>query len=121
VVREAFRPEFLNRLDEIILFNRLNRADMTGIVAIQIERLAKLLEDRKLKLELTDAANQWLANAGYDPVYGARPLKRTIQRSLQDPLAMLILEGRIQEGERIGVDAGDGGLLINGKAVPLAA
>ncbi len=121
VVRDAFRPEFLNRLDEIILFNRLGRADMTGIVAIQIERLGQLLAERKLRLELTDAAKQWLANAGYDPVYGARPLKRTIQKSLQDPLAMLILEGRIEEGQLIKVDAGDGGLLINGAAVPLAA
>jgi len=121
VVRQAFRPEFLNRLDEIILFHRLGRDDMAGIVEIQIERLAGLLEDRKLTLKLSDAAKRWLANAGYDPVYGARPLKRTIQKSLQDPLARLILEGRVREGETVEVDAGDGGLLINGAVVPLAA
>jgi ATP-dependent Clp protease ATP-binding subunit ClpB len=121
VVRQAFRPEFLNRLDEIILFHRLGRDDMAGIVEIQIERLAGLLEDRKLALKLSDAAKRWLANAGYDPVYGARPLKRTIQKSLQDPLARLILEGRVREGETVEVDAGDGGLLINGAVVPLAA
>jgi ATP-dependent Clp protease ATP-binding subunit ClpB len=76
---------------------------------------------RKITLELSDAAKAWLANAGYDPVYGARPLKRTIQRQLQDPLARMILEGRIQDGETVRVDAGESGLLINGAAVPLAA
>jgi len=121
VVRASFRPEFLNRLDEIILFNRLDREDMKGIVDIQLRRLEALLEDRKLRLELSDAAKTWLANAGYDPVYGARPLKRVIQRNLQDPLALLILEGKVREGETVRVDAGDGGLLINGSAVPLAA
>ncbi len=121
VVRQAFRPEFLNRLDEIILFHRLGRDDMAGIVDIQIQRLAKLLEDRKLTLELSDGAKRWLADAGYDPVYGARPLKRTLQKGLQDPLARLILEGRIRDGDRVRVDAGDGGLLINGAAVQLAA
>jgi ATP-dependent Clp protease ATP-binding subunit ClpB len=120
-VRTSFRPEFLNRLDETILFHRLGRDDMAGIVEIQIARLAELLEERKLGLMLSDAAKRWLAEAGYDPVYGARPLKRTIQRSLQDPLARLILEGRIREGEEIRVDAGEGGLSINGTAVPLAA
>ncbi len=121
VVRQAFRPEFLNRLDEIILFHRLGRDEMTGIVDIQVQRLAKLLEDRKLALELSDRAKRWLADAGYDPVYGARPLKRTLQKSLQDPLARMILEGRIRDGDPVRVDAGDGGLLINGAAVPLAA
>jgi ATP-dependent Clp protease ATP-binding subunit ClpB len=121
VVRQAFRPEFLNRLDEIILFHRLGRDDMAGIVEIQIQRLAALLEDRKLTLELSDKAKRWLADAGYDPVYGARPLKRTLQKSLQDPLARLILEGRIREGDHVRVDAGESGLLINGSAVPLAA
>jgi ATP-dependent Clp protease ATP-binding subunit ClpB len=121
VVRASFRPEFLNRLDEIILFHRLGRDDMAGIVDIQVERLAGLLEERKLELELSDGARRWLAEAGYDPVYGARPLKRSIQRSLQDPLARLILEGRIRDGDRIQVDVGENGLLINGAAVPLAA
>ena len=121
VVQTAFRPEFLNRLDEIILFNRLGRADMSGIVDIQLRRLASLLEDRKLSLDLSDAAKRWLAEAGYDPVYGARPLKRTIQRNLQDPLARLILEGTILDGSTITVDANDQGLLINGERAAIAA
>jgi ATP-dependent Clp protease ATP-binding subunit ClpB len=120
-VRASFRPEFLNRLDEIILFERLSREHMKGIVEIQLRRLEKLLQERKVTLEISDAAKTWLANAGYDPVYGARPLKRTIQRSLQDPLARMILEGRIGDGDRVSVDAGESGLLINGAAVPLAA
>jgi ATP-dependent Clp protease ATP-binding subunit ClpB len=120
-VRANFRPEFLNRLDETILFHRLGRGDMTGIVAIQLRRLEALLEDRKIRLDITDRAKRWLAEAGYDPVYGARPLKRTIQKSLQDPLARLILEGRIQDGDVVEVDAGDGGLLINGAAAQMAA
>ncbi len=121
VVRASFRPEFLNRLDEIILFHRLGRDDMAGIVEIQLRHLEGLLEDRKITLEITDAAKRWLAEAGYDPVYGARPLKRTIQKSLQDPLARQILEGTIRDGDRVDVDAGESGLLINGAAVPLAA
>jgi ATP-dependent Clp protease ATP-binding subunit ClpB len=121
VVRASFRPEFLNRLDEIILFERLSRAHMKGIVEIQLKRLEALLADRKITLELSDAAREWLANAGYDPVYGARPLKRTIQKNLQDPLARQILEGKIRDGDRVEVDAGESGLLINGAAVPLAA
>jgi ATP-dependent Clp protease ATP-binding subunit ClpB len=121
VVRSSFRPEFLNRLDEIILFERLSREHMKGIVEIQLKRLEALLEERKVTLEITDAAERWLAEAGYDPVYGARPLKRTIQKSLQDPLARQILEGQIGDGDTVSVDAGDGGLLINGAAVPLAA
>jgi len=94
---------------------------MKGLVDIQLKRLEDLLAERKIALSLTDAAKAWLANAGYDPVYGARPLKRTIQRTLQDPLARLILEGKVGEGDTVQVDAGDGGLLINGTAVPLAA
>lgn len=121
VVQAAFRPEFINRLDEIILFNRLSRDDMTGIVDIQLARLSALLEDRKLNLELSSAAKTWLADAGYDPVYGARPLKRTIQKNLQDPLARLILEGKIVDGAVVNVDAGESGLLINGENVALAA
>ena len=121
VVRASFRPEFLNRLDEIILFERLSREHMKGIVEIQLKRLEGLLAERKIALDITDAAKRWLAEAGYDPVYGARPLKRTIQRSLQDPLARMILEGRIGDGDRVSVDAGESGLLINGAAVPLAA
>jgi ATP-dependent Clp protease ATP-binding subunit ClpB len=120
-VQAHFRPEFLNRLDEIILFHRLGRGDMTGIVEIQLQRLEALLEDRKIKLAIADGAKRWLAEAGYDPVYGARPLKRVIQKSLQDPLARLILEGRIRDGDVVEVDAGDGGLLINGAAAAMAA
>ena len=119
VVRAEFRPEFLNRLDEIILFERLSRHHMKGIVDIQLERLKQLLVDRKIALELTEDAKAWLANAGYDPIYGARPLKRAIQRSLQDPLARMILEGKVADGQAVQVDAGEGGLLINGDAVPL--
>src|ERR1700758_3887185 len=111
-VRAAFRPEFLNRLDEILLFRRLSRDDMKGIVAIQLERLRKLLADRKITLEVDTAASAWLANAGYDPVYGARPLKRVIQRELQNPLAQQILEGRIPDGATVHVGAGDKGLVI---------
>ncbi len=111
-VRAAFRPEFLNRLDEILLFRRLSRDDMKGIVAIQIERLKGLLADRKITLDLNAAAMAWLGNAGYDPVYGARPLKRVIQRELQNPLAELILKGQIPDGSTVRVSASDRGLLI---------
>jgi ATP-dependent Clp protease ATP-binding subunit ClpB len=121
VVREAFRPELLNRLDEIILFNRLGRDDMRGIVEIQLGRLRKLLEERRIGLKLGDAAIRWLANTGYDPVYGARPLKRVIQRELQDPLALRLLEGRIAEGETAKVDVRDGRLVIDGEPVAMAA
>jgi ATP-dependent Clp protease ATP-binding subunit ClpB len=114
VVRGAFRPEFLNRLDEILIFRRLSRGDMTGIVDIQLARLQQLLADRKIALALDDKARAWLAQAGYDPVYGARPLKRVIQRSLQNPLAELILAGRIDEGETVQVTTGEGGLAIAG-------
>jgi ATP-dependent Clp protease ATP-binding subunit ClpB len=119
-VRAAFRPEFLNRLDEILLFRRLSRQDMKGVVEIQLGRLEKLLADRKIALEIDAAASAWLANAGYDPVYGARPLKRVIQRELQNPLATQILEGRIPEGARVHVAAGEHGLVI-GEVVAAAA
>lgn len=121
IVRAHFRPEFLNRLDEILLFHRLTRAQMSGIVDIQLVRLQKLLEDRKITLELDSAAKVWLGEAGYDPVYGARPLKRAIQRSLQNPIASLILEGRIADGDTIRVGAGEGGLIINGEMVSTEA
>lgn len=110
VVRSAFRPEFLNRLDEVILFHRLGRQHMAGIVDIQLRRLEKLLEDRHLAIELDDQARTWLANAGYDPVYGARPLKRVIQRELQNPLATRILKGEIKDGDTVHVSVEDGGL-----------
>ena len=116
-VRSHFRPEFLNRLDEIILFHRLTRAQMDRIVDIQIERLMKLLADRKIAVTLDAKAKSWLAEAGYDPVYGARPLKRVIQRNLQDPLATLILEGEISDGDIVKVSAGKRGLVVNGTEV----
>lgn len=116
-VRAHFRPEFLNRLDETIIFDRLKRADMDGIVSIQLGRLAKRLANRKIGLELDDAARTWLADAGYDPVYGARPLKRVIQRDLQNPLAEKLLAGEIKDGETIAITAGDEGLIIGDRVV----
>ncbi|MFN8757397.1 MAG: ATP-dependent chaperone ClpB [Tagaea sp.] len=112
VVRANFRPEFLNRLDEILLFRRLSRGNMKGIVEIQLKRLEKLLADRKIALSLDDAALAWLADAGYDPVYGARPLKRIIQRELQNALAGKILAGEIKDGATVKVSVGAGGLEI---------
>jgi len=110
VVRSAFRPEFLNRLDEIILFHRLSQSHMSGIVDIQVARVEKLLEDRKIILELDDTAREWLGKVGYDPVYGARPLKRAVQRYVQDPLADMILSGELMDGARVLVSDGDGAL-----------
>jgi ATP-dependent Clp protease ATP-binding subunit ClpB len=112
VVRRHFRPEFLNRLDEIILFRRLQRADMADIVDIQLRRLRKLLSDRKIMLDLERGALEWLAQEGYDPTYGARPLKRVIQRRLQDPLAEMILSGDVHDGDSVRVMATDHGLAI---------
>ncbi|MCE8512447.1 ATP-dependent chaperone ClpB [Ruegeria pomeroyi] len=116
-VRAHFRPEFLNRLDETIIFDRLKRADMDGIVSIQMGRLAKRLAQRKIVLELDDAARNWLADAGYDPVYGARPLKRVIQRDLQNPLAEKLLAGEVKDGETIPITAGEEGLIIGDRVV----
>ena len=112
VVRGHFRPEFLNRLDEIILFNRLGMEHMARIVDLQVARVQGMLKDRKVALELSDAARRWLARVGYDPVYGARPLKRTVQKHLQDPLAELILQGEVPDGSTVHVDEGDGRLLL---------
>jgi ATP-dependent Clp protease ATP-binding subunit ClpB len=120
-MRAKFRPEFLNRIDEIILFHRLRRDQMVEIVDIQIARLQKLLAERKLKLELDDAARTWLANRGYDPTYGARPLKRVIQKSVQDPLAEQILSGRIRDGDTARITVRGGALVVNGEAVKEAA
>ncbi len=111
-VRAHFRPEFLNRLDETIIFDRLKRADMDGIVEIQLARLQKRLAGRKIELAMDDAAKEWLANEGYDPVFGARPLKRVIQRALQNPLAEALLAGEIKDGETVPVTAGPDGLII---------
>ncbi|AWK86218.1 ATP-dependent chaperone ClpB [Azospirillum thermophilum] len=117
VVRAHFRPEFLNRLDEILLFHRLDRSHMGGIVTIQLGRLTRMLADREITLEVDEAATRWLAEAGYDPVYGARPLKRVIQRELQNPLATLILEGRVKDGQTVKVGAEGGDLTIDGQPV----
>ena len=120
-VRARFRPEFLNRLDEIILFHRLQRADMAKIVDIQMGRLARLLETRKITVVLDDAARTWIANRGYDPAYGARPLKRVIQKSVQDPLAEQILAGGVKDGDTVHVAVRDGALTLNGWPVKAAA
>jgi len=122
IVRGAFRPEFLNRLDEILIFRRLSRGDMKGIVDIQLKRLQKLLVDRKLTLDVDDRAKEWLGEVGYDPVYGARPLKRVIQRELQNPLAEMILAGRINDGETVHVTtSGEDSLKITGDGIAKAA
>jgi ATP-dependent Clp protease ATP-binding subunit ClpB len=120
-VRAHFRPEFLNRVDEIILFHRLQRKDMERIVDIQIKGLDRLLADRKIVIELDAAARDWLAEKGYDPAYGARPLKRVIQKNLQDPLAEMILSGRLKDGEKVKISANKLGLTFNGKAAAAAA
>ena len=112
IVRGHFRPEFLNRLDEIVLFHRLGQSEMAPIVDIQVERVRKLLAERKVTISLTDGARNWLGRVGYDPVYGARPLKRAVQRYLQDPLADLILRGDVKDGAAIKVDEGDGALTL---------
>ena len=121
VVRRHFRPEFLNRIDEIIVFHRLRREDMAAIVDIQMRQLQKLLTDRKIKLEIDETARTWLANRGYDPVYGARPLKRVIQKQVQNPLAELLLEGAVKDGDTVRVSVRDGSLTINGSPVKAAA
>jgi ATP-dependent Clp protease ATP-binding subunit ClpB len=120
VVRAHFRPEFLNRVDEIILFHRLQKRDMTKIVDIQMSRLAKLLEDRKITIALEPSARNWLADKGWDPAYGARPLKRVIQKSVQDPLAELMLSGRVKDGDRVVISAGKKGLTFNGELTEAA-
>jgi ATP-dependent Clp protease ATP-binding subunit ClpB len=120
-VRAHFRPEFLNRVDEIILFHRLRREDMGRIVDLQIKGLDRLLADRKIVIDLDSAARDWLAEKGYDPAYGARPLKRVIQKNLQDPLAEMILSGRVKDGEKVKISANKLGLTFNGKGATAAA
>jgi ATP-dependent Clp protease ATP-binding subunit ClpB len=115
-VRAHFRPEFLNRLDEVIIFDRLSRANMDGIVEIQLGQLAKRLAKRNIVLTLDETAKTWLADQGYDPVYGARPLKRVIQRALQDPLAERLLSGEVLDGEAVAVHAGVDGLIIGARS-----
>jgi ATP-dependent Clp protease ATP-binding subunit ClpB len=120
VVRAAFRPEFLNRIDEIILFHRLKKSEMTRIVDIQMQRLQKLLDERKITVVLEPAAREWLADKGWDPAYGARPLKRVIQKAVQDQLAEMILSGAIKDGEKVTISAAKNGLTFNGKLAQAA-
>jgi ATP-dependent Clp protease ATP-binding subunit ClpB len=120
VVRASFRPEFLNRVDEIILFHRLKREQMGRIVDIQMLRLAKLLEERKITVQLDAKARDWLADKGYDPAYGARPLKRAIQKSVQDPLAELILSGKVKDGDAVAISANRQGITFNGEVAAAA-
>ncbi len=116
-LRQHFRPEFLNRVDEMIFFHTLGLEHMKTIVDIQIRGLLKRLEDRKIFVELSDATKAFLVSEGYDPMYGARPLKRTIQRRVLDPLAMRVLEGEFREGDHVLVDVGDNGLtFVNEKS-----
>ena len=112
VVRQHFRPEFMNRIDEIILFKRLGRGEMDGIVKIQLQRTEKLLADRRMSIAIDSAATHWLAERGYDPVYGARPLKRVIQKELVDPIARKLLAGDLEDGAVIDVSADADGLII---------
>ena len=107
-LRTTFKPEFLNRIDEIVIFNSLGSEEIKKIVGIQMALLSKRLEAKKITLELTGKAKEFLANSGFDPVYGARPLKRAIQHLIQDPLAMKILEGSVKEGDHVSVDVKDG-------------
>jgi ATP-dependent Clp protease ATP-binding subunit ClpB len=116
MVRGHFRPEFLNRVDEIILFHRLQRSEMGRIVEIQFARLQKLLTDRKIVLTLDAAGRDWLAAKGWDPAYGARPLKRVIQRHVQDPLAEMILAGDVKDGDSVAISSEGNVLTFNGKA-----
>jgi len=117
VVRAQFGPEFLNRVDEIILFHRLRREDMGAIVDIQFGRLQRLLDERKVTLALDAKGRQWIADKGYDPAYGARPLKRVIQKWVQDPLAQGLLSGGIADGSTVKISAAQGRLTIAGKPV----
>ncbi len=112
-LRQHFRPEFLNRVDEIIIFDRLTEDDLKHIVEIQLGRLTKRLEQQKIALELSDSAKKLIAREGYDPVYGARPLKRAIQKEILDPLSIDILEGKVREGQTVHVDAKNGALAFN--------
>jgi ATP-dependent Clp protease ATP-binding subunit ClpB len=117
-LRQHFRPEFLNRIDDIIIFDRLSDEELKKIVEIQLKRLVRRLENQKITLELSDAAKAFVASQGYDPVYGARPLKRAIQKYILDPLSMEILEGKIREGQTIQVDAKDRALGFSVRQTP---
>jgi len=112
-MRQLFRPEFLNRVDEIVIFHSLGKEQLVEIVGIQLQRLEKLLAGRNMRLVVTPAARAWLAESGYDPVYGARPLKRAIQRDVQDPLAMKLLSGEFHEGDTVVVNVDNGRLAFH--------
>ena len=112
VVRASFKPEFLNRLDEVVMFDALTKDELTHIVDLQLALLEKRLAVRRIAIEVTDAAKQWLAETGFDPAYGARPLRRLIQTSIGDPLARMLIGGEIADGGRLLVDAGDDGLTL---------
>jgi ATP-dependent Clp protease ATP-binding subunit ClpB len=114
-LRQRFRPEFLNRIDEVIIFDRLGEAELKKIVEIQLNRLTRRLQQQNITLELSDRARALIAHEGYDPVYGARPLKRAIQRFILDPLSLDILAGKFHEGQTIRVDAKDGHLTFSAK------
>jgi ATP-dependent Clp protease ATP-binding subunit ClpB len=120
VLRDHFRPEFLNRVDEVIVFKPLSEDQLAAIVDIQLRRLQQRLAERHFQLVVTDAARKLLAHRGWDPVYGARPLKRAIQRMVQDPLAMMLLEGKFSDGDSIEVDVRDGELIFNKAKVATA-
>jgi ATP-dependent Clp protease ATP-binding subunit ClpB len=120
MLRQAFKPEFLNRVDDIIMFRPLSHDDIAQIVDLQIKRVEKLLADRKLTIEVTPAAKQLLVAEGYDPVYGARPLKRAIQRLLQNPLAIAVLDGQFEEGDRVRIDRSKDGNALMFERVPAA-
>ena len=121
VLRQSFRPEFLNRVDEIVVFHPLSKVQLREIVDIQLERLRKRLAERKIELELTDKARDYFAEKGYDPVYGARPLRRTIQRELETALGRKLILGEVRDGSRVVVDAGPQGLEIKPSASESAA
>ncbi len=114
-LKEHFRPEFLNRIDEVIVFNRLRKEDVVRVVDIQLEILQKRLNERKVSLKVSEKARRWLAERGYDPMFGARPLKRLIQRSVQDPIALRILKGEVKDGSMISVDVASGELVVGVK------
>jgi ATP-dependent Clp protease ATP-binding subunit ClpB len=120
-VRDAFKPEFLNRLDDVLVFDSLTRGDLAGVVDIQLQRLARRLADRRIDLQVTDAAKLWLADKGYDPIYGARPLRRLVQTAVGDQLAKALLSGAVRDGEQVVVDVDlDGTALSVRSAAPVA-
>jgi len=117
-VRSTFKPEFLNRLDDVVLFDALSTDELASIVHLQIEALSRRLTDRRIILDVTRPASQWLASEGYDPNYGARPLRRLIQSAIGDPLARLLIAGEVTDGATVTVDVGDEGLVLS--ATPVA-